>query len=92
MDLITRTFLIAGAILNLCAMACLFGIAFIIPLAYPNTKTDEVSVLFVSTLIVASTLLSWYFFRREFQGFALLLMYAWWIVGVWFINRLILGT
>lgn len=91
MELFTRTFLIAGAILNLCAIACLLGIAYVIPLAYPQAKADEFSVLFTGTLIIASTLLSWFFFRRDSQVIALVFMYAWWIVGVWFINRLILG-
>ena len=91
MELITRTLLIAGAFLNMCAIACLLAIAYIIPLAYPKVHADEFSVLLTGALIVASTLGSWVFFRRGAEGIALVCMYVWWIAGVWFVNRLILG-
>lgn len=93
MDLVVRTLIIAGAIINLCAIACLFGIAYILPLAYPQRHApDEFSVLFVGALIVISTYFSWFSFQREFPGIALVVMYAWWLVGIWFINRLVFGV
>lgn len=92
MELIVRTLLLAGAFINMCAIACLLGIAYIIPMAYPGVHADEFSVLLVGGLIVASTLLAWLFFRRDSELVAVICMYAWWIAGVWFINRLILGT
>lgn len=92
MELVIRTLIIAGAILNICAIACLFGMAYILPLAYPGTKTDEFSVLLVGALIVASTFFSWVFFQRGSQVIALVLIYAWWLAGIWFVNQLAFGV
>lgn len=92
MDLATRTLLIAGAFLNLCALAYLLGIAYIVPLAFSRTAGDQMLLLFFSALITLSTLLSWYYFRRDNPIIATVVMYAWWLAAIWFLNRVAFGV
>lgn len=89
LDLITRTLLIGGALMNISALAYLLGIAYVLPLAYGQARGDELSMLFFATLITASTVFSWFCFRADRPLLALICMYAWWVVGAWFITALI---
>lgn len=88
-NLVIQMLLIAGAFMNICALAYLVGIAYIAPLAYGSVVRDEFLLIAFSIIVTASTLLAWYFYRRQDNMTALIFMYAWWIGGIWFINSLI---
>lgn len=92
MDLVTRTLLIGGAFLNLCALAYILGMAYIIPMAFGRARSDEMFLFLFSTLIILSSVVSWIFFQRDNRLLAMIFMYAWWIAAVWFVNRLAFGT
>lgn len=90
MDFLTRMMLLAGAFMNICALAYLLGIAYIAPLAFSGVVVRQQSMLLLmSIVIVVSTLLSWFLFNRHQAIASLVFMYAWWVVGIWFINSLI---
>jgi hypothetical protein len=88
-ELVVDMLLIAGAFMNICALAYLIGIAYVAPLAFGSVVRDEFLLVAFSMIVMASTLLAWFFFRRNDRLVALLFMYAWWIGGIWFINSLI---